>query len=59
MRFISLSQLAGLALFDGIYFAAANQEASSLPEIDVGAFEERTFKNKIDHFNFLDEREYD
>lgn len=30
----------------------------SLPEVDVDQFEEKTFDNLIDHFNFLDDRTY-
>ena len=45
------------------YFAAsvvaALASADSWPSIDLDAFEEKTFKNKVDHFNFLDNREYD
>ena len=28
------------------------------PSIDLGAFEEKTFQNLVDHFNFLDDRVY-
>lgn len=33
--------------------------ADDWPTIDLTAFEEKTFKNKVDHFNYLDDREYD
>ena len=33
--------------------------ADDWPSIDLSQFQESTFKNKIDHFNFLDSREYD
>ena len=38
---------------------AMGAAASQWPEVDVNLFKEKTFKNKIDHFNFLDDREYD
>jgi len=33
--------------------------ADDWPSIDLDQFEEKTFKNLVDHFNFLDGREYD
>ena len=38
---------------------AIGAAASDWPAVDVSKFEEKVFKNKIDHFNFLDNREYD
>jgi len=32
--------------------------ADEWPTIDLSAFEEKTFNNKVDHFNFLDGSEY-
>ena len=32
--------------------------ADEWPTIDLTAFEEKTFNNKVDHFNFLDGSEY-
>ena len=41
--------------------AAASQALlnfDDLPDIDLDQFEENTFDNLIDHFNFLDDRTY-
>ena len=33
-------------------------QATEWPSIDLTMFQEKTFMNQVDHFNFLDEREY-
>lgn len=40
-----------------VAFASASV-ADDWPSIDLDQFEEKTFMNQIDHFNFLDNREY-
>ena len=39
--------------------AYAEGSYTDLPEVDVDQFEERTFSNLIDHFNYLDDRTYE
>ena len=45
--------------FISVAILAIGVAASEWPAVDVSKFEEKVFKNKIDHFNFLDNREYD
>lgn len=42
-----------------VALVAGLAKAENWPSIDLDAFEEKTFKNKVDHFNYLDGREYD
>jgi len=39
--------------------SALASAASEWPSVDVTQFKEDVFKNKIDHFNYLDDRTYD
>ena len=36
----------------------AKLDFNDLPKIDVSKFEEKTFDNLVDHFNYLDDRTY-
>ena len=39
--------------------SSALLDFDSLPNIDLDQFEQKWFSNKIDHFNFLDDRTYE